>query len=116
MKPPDEFSTEYWQMRERMDWLLAGGIDGEDIGKAKLFVGYLLEFYEKWQPVITDPELSRGLKIARTGFEGLRAKLEKIYWAHLHEVIEARKEWANAEAIFKAVVAVPVLRREMPDH
>jgi hypothetical protein len=114
MKPPQKFADEYWQMRERMDWLTAGGI-AEDIGKAKLFVGYVVEFYEKWQPVVKDPELSRGLKIARAGFEDLRVKLEKIYWAHLHEVIEARKEWLLAEGIFKALVAVTVLRREMPE-
>ncbi|MCX6896268.1 MAG: hypothetical protein NTZ16_12380 [Verrucomicrobia bacterium] len=115
MKPPQEFIDEYWQMRERMDWLRAGGIDGKDIGKAKLFVGYLLEFHEKWQPVIQDPELRRGLKAARAGFEALRAKLEAVYWAHLHEVIEARKEWFLAESIFQALVAVTVLRREMPE-
>ena len=120
MMPPQEFADEYWQMRERLDWLMAGGIvggqDGKDLSKAKLFVAGLQEFYEKWQPVIQDPKLSRGLKTVRGRFEGLRVKLEKIYWAQLHEVIEARKGWASAEAIFKALVAITVLRKEMPEH
>jgi hypothetical protein len=115
MKPPDEFIDEYWKMRERIDWLEASGITGEDIGKAKLFVGELLEFYEKWHPVIKDAELRAGLQAARGGMEDLRIKLEKIYWAHLHEVIEERKEWLFAEAIFKGVVAITVLRRQMPE-
>jgi hypothetical protein len=115
MNPPDEFIDEYWKMRERIDWLEASGITGEDIGKAKLFVGELLEFYEKWHPVIKDAELRAGLQAAHGGMEDLRIKLEKIYWAHLHEVIEERKEWLVTEAILKGLVAVSVLRKQMPE-
>jgi hypothetical protein len=114
MNPPQKFADEYWQMRERMDWLTAGGIT-EDIGKAKLFLGEFFEFHQKWQTQITDAKLSKGLKISHQAMDGLRVKLEKIYWAHLHEVITARKEWLLAEGIFKALVAVTVLRREMPE-
>ena len=122
MNPPDEFIEEYWKMRERMDWAEAGLGRGQDVAQAKLVVEDFREFYEKWHPVITDAELRAGLEAAREGMVNHLARgLEKIFLAHLHEVIEARKDWWTAEQLLKMSVnfismmkhAPPQLRPEL---
>lgn len=121
MKPPDQFIEEYWKMRERMDWAKAGLGRGQDVAQARLVVEDFREFYEKWHPVITDAEFREGMEAARAGMEKLNTGLEKVFLAHLHEVIEARKDWWTAEQLLKMSInfismmkhAPPELRPEL---
>src|SRR5262245_36304998 len=102
MNPPNEFVEEYWRMRERMDWACAALGRGQDIAQAKTVVDEFRSFYRKWRPVIQVPELGKGLDDLREEMEkNLGRSLERLFLAHLHEVVEARKDWWMAEQLLK---------------
>jgi hypothetical protein len=102
MKPPDAFIEEYWEMRERMDWAAAGLGRGQNVAQAKLLVEDFRAFYQKWHPVIKVPELCAGLEAAREHIEkNLARGLEKVFLAHLLEVIEAREDWWTSEQLLQ---------------
>lgn len=114
MRPPDKFIEEYWKLRERMDWANAGLGRGQDVAQGKLLVEDFLGFHEKWRTVIQDTKLRQGLQAAREGMEKLRINLERIFLAHLHEVIEARKDWWTGEQLLKMSVTFISMMKHAP--
>jgi hypothetical protein len=113
--PPDEFIEEYQQMRERMDWVAATLGRGQDLAQAKEFVALILDFFNKWEPVITIPSICEGMKNFRERVESkLVVTLEKIYLAHLNEVLNARREWIVGELFLKAAISFAGLMKESP--
>jgi hypothetical protein len=115
MKPPDEFIEEYWKMRERMDWAQAGLGRDQDLAQGKTVLGEFREFFEKWHPVITIPELREGLEEMHAQLEKtLGWHLEGIFLAHLHEVIEARKDWWTGEELLKMAATFINLMKHAP--
>lgn len=117
MKPPDEFIDEYWQMRERMAWAEAGLGREQDVALGKAFLQEFRDFYEKWHPVIQIAELRAGLEEMREHLERtLGRHLEQIFLSHLHEVIEARKDWWTGEQLFKGSVNFIALMKHAPEQ
>ena len=92
---------------------LAGGENGKDAHQARIVVKCFQEFYKKWQPLVVDPELPSDIHQRQARIESLRLKLERIYLAQLHAVIEYRKVWFMARTIFKNIETVPVVPPEI---
>lgn len=112
--PPDEFIEEYWQMRERMDWARSALGRGQDVAQGKLVLAGFEEFYQKWRPLIQDPDVRAGLDAGREGLQALRRHLEQVYLTHLHEVVEARKDWWTAEQLLKMSISFINLMKHAP--
>lgn len=115
MNPPDVFFEEYWKMREHIDWAEAGLGRGQDVAQGKMVLGEFREFYEKWHPIINVPELREGMEEMHEHMEkSLGRHLPQIFLAHLHEVIEARKDWWTAEQLLKMSVNFINLMKHAP--
>ena len=114
MKPPEEFFEDYQNMRTHLEWAQAGLGKGDDVAQGKLAVAGFREFYEKWQPKIRDPELRDGVEAVRESVARLQRQLERIFLAHLHEVIEARSDWWVSEQLFKSSLAFIKLMAVVP--
>jgi len=114
-RPPEAFIDEYWKMRERMDWANAGLGRGQDVAQGKTFLGEFRDFYARWHEVITFPELREGMETMHRHIEKtLGVHLEQIFLAHLHEVIEARKDWWTGEQLLKMSVNFIALMKNAP--
>lgn len=117
MTPPDEFIEEYWKLRERMGWANAGLGRGQDVAQGKLLLADFREFYAKWHPVINIPELRAGMEATHERIEKtLGVHLEQIFLAHLHEVIEARKDWWTSEQLLKMSPGFINLMKHSPEQ
>jgi hypothetical protein len=117
MKPPDEFIEEYWKMRDRLDWAEAGLGRGQDVAQGKTMLEEFRAFYEKWHPVINVPELREGMEEMHTHMEKtLGRHLEQLFLAHLHEVVEARKDWWTSEQLLKMSVNFIALMKHAPEQ
>ena len=115
MKPPEAFFEEYRKFRERMGWVEASLGRGQDVAQCKLLVEDFREFYQKWHPVLEPSKLCTGLETMRAQIEnGLGARLEQIFLAHLSEVVEARKDWWTGEMLFQAAIAFITIMKEAP--
>ena len=123
MKPPEAFFEEYQRMRQHMRWAEAALGRGQDeIAQARTVLEEFREFHQRWHPVIQIPELREGIVGMMEIMESTLGRgLEKVYLSHLHEVIEARKDWWMAELLLPLAVkfirlmksAPPPLRAEM---
>src|ERR1017187_2922013 len=117
MNPPQQFFDEFEPLHERIRWAQAGLETDRQIAQGKMMIEDFREFFDKWHPQIAGhAEACRLMDDLFQKMNTMERHLHQVFWAHLHEVIEVRKEWTSAEAIFKAVVAITVLRREMPEH
>ena len=114
-RPPEAFIDEYWRMRDRLDWAESALGRGQDVAQAKTVVEEFRAFYQKWHLVITIPDLRQGMEAAHARMEKTLGRgLEKIFLAHLHEVIEARKDWWASEQLFKMSVNFIALMKHSP--
>ena len=114
-RPPEAFIDEYWRMRDRLDWAESALGRGQDVAQAKTVLEEFRAFYQKWHLVITIPDLRQGMEAAHARMEKTLGRgLEKIFLAHLHEVIEARKDWWASEQLFKMSVNFIALMKHSP--
>jgi hypothetical protein len=118
MKPPGEFFEDLERLQSHFDWMAAAfnGNDDDDVSKGKLMAAEFREFEQKWGTKIRDAEFRDALAAVRKIMAGLESKLEELRRRHLQKLIQARKEWMNAESFLQATVAITVLRREMPER
>jgi len=116
MKPPEQFFDEFEPIRERIRWAQAGLGTEKQIAQGKMMLDDFRDFFRKWRPQINGhPEACRLMDTLRGQMDKMERHLHQVFWAHLNEVIEARKEWIQIEAIFQAMVAVITLRKQMPE-
>ncbi|HUB88030.1 MAG TPA: hypothetical protein VMB22_09080 [Verrucomicrobiae bacterium] len=114
-RPPQAFIDEYWQMREHMQWAKSALGRGQDVPLAKTTMAEFRAFYDRWHPLIEDPELRAGMETMRKGMEeSLGRHLELVFLTQLNDVIEARKDWFIAEELLKASISFIALMKEAP--
>jgi hypothetical protein len=116
MKPPQEFFDEFEPIRERIRWAQAGLGTEKQVVQGKMMLEDFREFFGRWRPQIAGNEdACRLMDDLFQKMKTMERHLHQVFWAHLNEVIEARKEWLVAEASLKATIAITVLRKEMPE-
>ena len=98
-----------------MEWAKSALGRDQDVAQGKTYLGEFREFYQKWHPVIDVPELREGMEVMHEHIERtLGLHMEQIFLAHLHEVIEARKDWWMAEGLLKMAVNFINLMKHAP--
>jgi hypothetical protein len=118
MRPPQQFFDDLDRLCAHFDWLglALGRGDDEDAPKCKVIAAEFHEFDQRWRAMLVEPEVRDALERVREIISALDGKLTELFLKRLHQVVAARKDWLQSEAILKAVVAITVLRREMPEH
>ena len=106
------FKAAYRKMSQLVDGLAAGE-NGQDTRRTRIVVKCFQEFSAKWLPLVSDPKLPPDIHQAQARIESLRLKLERIYLAQLHAVIEHRKVWFMAFTIFKNIETLPVFPQKI---
>lgn len=116
MKPPEQFFDEFEPLRERIRWAQAGLGTEKQIAQGKMMLDDFREFFQKWRPQLKGhAEACRLMDTLLGQMDTMERHLHQVFWAHLNEVIGARKEWIQIEALFQAMVAVITLRKQMPE-
>ena len=116
MNAPDQFFDEFEPLQERIRWAQACLGTDKQIAQGKMMLEEFREFFGKWRPQITGhAEVSRMMDDLFQKMNTMERHLHQVFWTHLNVVVGARKEWAVAEAMLQALVAITVLRREMPE-
>src|SRR5437867_474313 len=113
MNLPDGFAEEYDVMRERFRWARLRGSD-LDVPAAKLAVEDIDLFLQRWRGKVGIPEVEAGLTAVAAWVEEMHGRFDLIFFSHLSEVVEARREWLIAEGIFKGEQAFIALMKEAP--
>ncbi len=98
-----------------MKWLQQALGRGEDVGAGRAFIAEFRDFYNRWHLVIQDKQLAAAMEIVRREIDtGLGRKLEKIYFAHLHEIVEKRKDCWIGEQLLKGTLHFINLMKHSP--
>ena len=103
-------------MRERISWAQSALEQGRDLAQARTVRSEWEDFYGRWHGKTAVPELEAGIEsMHQLVTASLGATLERIFLTHLHEVLEARKDWLAVETLLKADVAFIEIMKAAPE-
>lgn len=116
MHPPPEFEEEFLAMRNRMEAGFAEVETEEDqIREAKATLRLCGDFFRRWHALIeSSPEIQNAVSSIREHLAVMGESLETLYLTELQAVVSARRTFAAADDLFRALVPMYQVMTKVP--